>query len=396
MGILQRYIVEELLKVFLLALISLTTILLFIGLGQQAIREGLGFLPLLKAVPYLLPNALRFAIPGTILFSVCSVYGRVSASNELTAIKAAGVSPMALVAPGLVLALVLSLICVWLNDVAVSWGHMGLRHVVMQSIDDIAYSVLRTKKSFYSDKFSILVKDVQGDLLIRPEITMAKSGEQGIVTISAATAQLKSDPEHKRVIVTLTDSRIHSTGPEGRLFEHPGSFVTSIPLEDPTTVDGIRNASHQPMRSLPAWQKKMANYHHQVSQVLAAKGAACLVTGQAPEPSDSTWLYWLNEQQWSKIQISRLKTEPHRRWANGFSCFCFALLGIPLAIRQRSSDFITSFFTAFLPVLLLYYPLMALGVDRAKDGQWPAAMVWLGNVVVIAVGSWLLHRTLKN
>jgi len=225
---------------------------------------------------------------------------------------------------------------------------------------------------------------------------MTKSGEQGIVTISAATAQLKSDPEQERVIVTLTDSRIHATGPEGRLFEHPGNFVTSIPLEDPTAVDGIRNASHQPMRSLPHWQKKMANYHHQVSQVLAAKGAACLVTGQTPEPGDSTWLYWLNEQRWSKIQISRLKTEPHRRWANGFSCFCFALLGIPLAIRQRSNDFITSFFTAFLPVLLLYYPLMALGVDRAKDGQWPAAMVWLGNVVVIVVGSWLLHRTLKN
>lgn len=396
MGILQRYIIEELVKVFLLALISLTTLLLFIGLGQQAVREGLGLMPLLKAVPYLLPNALRFAIPGTILFAVCNVYGRVSASNELTAIKAAGISPMSLIAPGLILALILSLVCVWLNDVAVSWGHMGLKHVVMQSIDDIAYSVLRTKKSFYSDKFSILVKDVEGDLLIRPEITMAKSGNQGIVTISAATAQLKSDPEHKRVIVTLTDSRIHSTGPEGRLFEHPGSFVTSIPLEDPTAVDGIREASHQPMRRLPAWQAKMANYHNQVSQVLAAKGAACMVTGQSPPADDPTWLYWLNEKEWSKIQISRLKTEPHRRWANGFSCLCFALLGIPLAIRQRSNDFITSFFTAFLPVLLLYYPLMALGVDRAKDGQWPAAMVWLGNVVVIAIGGWLLHRTMKN
>ncbi|MBA2116289.1 LptF/LptG family permease [Bremerella alba] len=396
MGILQRYIVEELLKVFLLALVSLTFLLLFIGLGQQAIKEGLGFMPLLKAIPYLLPNALRFAIPGTILFAVCNVYGRVSASNELTAIKAAGISPISLIAPGLVLALILSLVSVWLNDVAVSWGHMGLRHVVMQSIDDIAYGVLRTKKSFYSDKFSILVKDVEGDLLIRPEITVTPSGDQGLVTISAATAQLKSDPQHKRVMVTLTDSLIHSTGPDSQVFEHPGSFVTSIPLEDPTAVEGIRDASHQPMRRIPAWQEKMKNYNQQASQVLAAKGAACLVTGQMPPHDDPSWLYWINEQQWSKVQISRLNTETHRRWANGFSCLCFALLGIPLAIRQRNNDFITCFFAAFLPVLLLYYPLMALGVDRAKDGQWPASMVWLGNAVLLVVGGWLLHRTIKN
>ncbi len=396
MGILQRYIVEELLKVFLLALVSLTALLLFIGLGQQAVKEGLGLVPLLKAVPYLLPNALRFAIPGTMLFAVCNVYGRVSASNELNAIKSAGISPISLIAPGLFIALMLSLVCVWLNDVAVSWGHMGLRHVIMQSIDEIVYGVLKTKKSFHSDQFSILVKDVDGDLLIRPEISITKSGEQGMVSISAATAKLESDPAHKQVIVTLTDSRIHSTGPKGQLFEHPGKFVTSIPLVDPTAVEGIRDASHQPMRRLPAWQAKMKTYHYQVAQVLAAKGAACLVTGQMPSEDDPTWSYWMKEKDWSASQINRLKTEPHRRWANGFSCLFFALLGIPLAIRQRSSDFISSFFAAFLPVLLVYYPLMALGVDRAKDGQWPAAAVWLGNIALLAVGGWLLQRTMKN
>ncbi|PQO28371.1 LptF/LptG family permease [Blastopirellula marina] len=396
MGILQRYIVEELLKVFFLSLFALTSLLLFVGLGQQAIKEGLGFVALIKAVPYLLPNALRFAVPGTMLFAVCNVYGRVSASNELNAIKAAGISPMSLVAPGLVIALMLSLACVWLNDIAVSWGHLGLRNVVMQSIDDIAYGVLKTKKSFHCDKFSILVRDVRGDLLIRPEISIVKSGEQGIVTISAATAKLKSDPEHDRVIVTLTDSRIRSTGPEGKTFEHPGEFVTSIPLVDPTAVDGIRDAAHQPMRKIPTWSGKMKTYHRQVAQVLAAKGAACLVTGQMPEEDDPTWLYWMKEKDWSAAQINRLKTEPHRRWANGFSCFCFALLGIPLAIRQRNADVVTSFFAAFMPVLLVYYPLMALGVDRAKDGDWPAAAVWLGNVVLLVAGGWLLGRTLRN
>ncbi|MBI1247056.1 LptF/LptG family permease [bacterium] len=396
MGILQRYIVEELVKVFVLALGTITGILLFVGLGQQAIKEGLGLIPLLKAVPYLLPNALRFAIPGTLLFAVCQVYGRVSASNELNAIKSAGISPVTLIAPGIFIALVMSVVCVWLNDIAVSWGEMGLRHVVMQSCDDIVYGVLKTKRSFHNEHFSILVRDVDDGLLIRPEITIGKVAENGVVTISAATARLEADPARQQLIVTLTDSQIRSTGPEGQLFEHPGTFVTTIPLTEPGVVDGIRDATHQPMRRLGLWRQKLEDYHQQVSQVLSAKGAACLVTGQAPALDDQRWAYWANEEKWAIDQIHRLESEPHRRWANGFSCLCFVLLGIPLAIQRRSDDFLTSFFTAFLPVLLLYYPLMALGVDRAKDGVWPPGSVWLGNIVLLVVGGWLLHRTLKN
>ena len=295
MGILQRYIVEELLKVFLLSLFALTFLLLFVGIGQQAIKEGLGFVALAKALPYLLPNALRFAVPGTMLFAVCHVYGRLSASNELNAIKASGINPLTLVIPGLVIALVLSVMCVWLNDIAVSWGHLGLRHVVLQSIDDVVCNVLKTKKSFHNDQFSILVRDVQDDVLIRPEISIIKPGEQGVVTISAASATLQSDPEHGQVLVTLTDSRFRSTGADSQMFEHPGEFTTSIPLVDMTAVEGIRDASHQPMRRIGLWRDKMKSYHRQVAQVLAAKGAACLVTGQMPAKDDPTWTYWVEE-----------------------------------------------------------------------------------------------------
>ncbi len=37
-------------------------------------------------------------------------------------------------------------------------------------------------------------------------------------------------------------------------------------------------------------------------------------------------------------QLNRLSTEPVRRWANGFSCLCFALVGIGVALRARSDN----------------------------------------------------------
>ena len=33
-----------------------------------------------------------------------------------------------------------------------------------------------------------------------------------------------------------------------------------------------------------------------------------------------------------------------------------------------------------------------LGIDRAKNGAWPPYSVWLGNLVLLAVGLALLRR----
>ena len=73
--------------IFGLTLIGMTSLIVLVGLAHQAVREGLGPLAVARLVPYVLPNALRFSIPGTMLFAACSVYGRMSSSNEVVAIK---------------------------------------------------------------------------------------------------------------------------------------------------------------------------------------------------------------------------------------------------------------------------------------------------------------------
>ena len=46
----------------------------------------------------------------------------------------------------------------------------------------------------------------------------------------------------------------------------------------------------------------------------------------------------------------------------------------------------------FLPILIVYYPLLAVSVDKAKDGFFPPYSVWLGNIVLGAAGIWMLRR----
>ena len=138
MRLVSRYIGWELIKAFVLALFGLTLFLLIILLTQRAIQEGLGPVPVLRLIPYLLPDVLRMAIPLTMLMATCLVYGRMSGTNELVALKANGTSPMVAIWPVIFLAFIVSLVSVWLNDVAVTWGRRGVERVVLQSFEDFA------------------------------------------------------------------------------------------------------------------------------------------------------------------------------------------------------------------------------------------------------------------
>ena len=110
---------------------------------------------------------------------------------------------------------------------------------------------------------------------------------------------------------------------------------------------------------------------------------------------DSSWDVRRGRIKNARDRLRRLRLEPWRRWANGFSCFFFVLLGAPLAIRMRTTNFFTTFAACFLPILLVYYPLLAFAVDRSKDGAVPPYTVWLGNLVLLAAGFLMLRRVIR-
>jgi lipopolysaccharide export system permease protein len=72
------------------------------------------------------------------------------------------------------------------------------------------------------------------------------------------------------------------------------------------------------------------------------------------------------------------------------------MVGAPLAIQLRNADVWTSFAVCFLPILTIYYPLLAFGVDRAKSGELPACSVWIGNAVLALAGWWLLRKVVRS
>jgi lipopolysaccharide export system permease protein len=393
MKILTRYVLSELLQVFLVALAALTLFMLVVGLVKEAQQQGLGLVQILALVPFVLPEAMRFAVPGTMLFAVASVFGRMSASNEVTALKAAGITPMALIWPALTLGLVVSFVSVWLNDVAVSWGRDGIRRVVVNSVEQIIYGRLRQHRSYSTRQISINVKSVDGTRLIRPTLTF-QSESGAPATVSAAEARLSAKPETGTLVVTFRDGTLHM-GDYTASF--PDTIVREVPLD---AVSRKETSSTSPseiaMADFEDARRGQLAKIEQVEQVIAGKAALGLVTGHIEHTLPGHTQHDRDLLRHERNRLYRIVMEPWRRWANGFSCLCFVLVGAPMAIRMRNADFLTSFFLCFLPILVVYYPLFILGVDQAKRGSVPPITVWLGNLLIVLWGWWLLRQVVRR
>jgi lipopolysaccharide export system permease protein len=255
--------------------------------------------------------------------------------------------------------------------------------------------MLRTHRRYATPKLSINVKEVRDHKLIRPMISLRASGSSPAITITAREAELQCDPQAKALIITLREGY---TEVEGKASVHfPGTFRYPISLPDASKKGGggLRNPSYYALRNLPGETQKQQKRIRTLEKSQAAEVAYDMLTGDFEAIGSNQWKNHQRTLDNTQRRLYRLHTEPWRRWANGFSCFFFVLMGIPLAIRMRSSDFLSSFFACFLPILLVYYPLLAFGVDLAKSGTVPPYTVWAGNLAIAFVGIWLLRKIIR-
>lgn len=385
---LTRYILAEIMKIFVVALIALTLLILLIGVGRTLLREGLGPLAIIQLLPFVLPISLQFAFPATALFAVSCVYGRMAGDGEVATVKASGISPLTILQPAFVFAFLLSPIAVFMSDLAVSWGRPGVNRVVMLSIEDIVYRKMRTQHSYTDDNFSIHVRDVEGKKLLYPTVTVHSAA----MKLQAREGRLTLDAENETLLLELVDTRWDRGGSVEAVF--PGESQVPIPLSQTlrTPSQAETRPSELPLSLIDYERLQQDARSHAVVGQLAAHTGFAILTSRCDDivgPSGQQMLAQLDA---NRHRLTKLKVEPWRRWAEGFSCFFFVLIGAPLAMIARTSDYWTTFGRCFLPTLLMYYPLFILGLNQAKDAAIPPYGVWLGNIVLGAIGLLLVAR----
>jgi lipopolysaccharide export system permease protein len=328
------------------------------------------------------------------LLATTSIYSRMSGANEIVAAKSLGISPMMLIWPTLVVAFVLSLATVYLNDLAVSWGRDGARRVVIEAVEEIVYGTLKAQRGYTTESFAIAVRDVEGRRLIWPTVKIAgRDGSPGI-TITAEEAEIRADLAQGFLKIILRNGTVDMGKAK---FQFPDYWEQEIPLQ-------AASRTNNSARKVPSWlslneipeeeTRQIESLRHR-EQESAALAAYQMLAGDFAGLTDASWDERLGKLEGEYNHLYRLRTEPHRRWSAGFSCLCFAWIGAPMAIRLRNRDFLTSFFLCFLPILVVYYPLLAYGVEGAKNGAVPPYAVWSGNALLAACGAWLMAKIIR-
>jgi len=390
MRIFTRYVLAEFFSVLILSLVGMTALIVLVLVGREALDQGIGLFPMLRLIPYAFPIPMTYAVPGPVLLASAAVFGRISASNEIIAIKSMGISPLSIIWPVLAVTAFVSLSTVWLNDTAFSWGRLGIRRVLLDSAVETAYRVLDARKTYHTPRMTIHVRGVEGRRLIQPTIRLRPSGTRPGGTITAREARLRSNLDTRELTVELCDT-IFDFGPNGGIV--PGSQNYVITLAEFSRKGGSdRRPAETPLRAIPAAINRQCDLIRSLDQQCEVRTVGQLLTGDFTDLTGAPWQACQRKTAHAWETLHRLHTEPHRRFAVGFSCLCFAIVGVPMAVRRRHGEFLASFFSCFLPILLVYYPFLMISIDHAKEGSWPAASLWVGNLVLVAWGVLLMRR----
>ncbi len=396
-GILQRTIFYDLFRVFFLAFLALTGLVVMGGVVAEATQKGLGPGQILLAIPLFIPSMMPYTLPTTTLFAVCIVYGRLAADNEILAIKAAGIHMRHIIMPAVVLGLLTSALtlCFYLNVIPIT--HHILKNQFLKDVEEVLYGLL--KKDGYirhpGIDYEIYVKRVQGRKLIDAQFMRRNpQTKQFDVIARAKEAELRVDLAHKVILVYMRDCHVaNAEGGVGGVFAEK---LWPVDLPESFNAQSKTRASDMTWSELVARREQLRAEKDKIDQDLASTQMR-INLGQGEPAYPEQIQHLRNEKKHRDQQLYSLDTEMHMRPAFALGCLCFVLVGCPIGIWFSKSDYLSAFMTCFLPIVTIYYPLMLCTVNFARAGKAdPALVVWIADGILVLAAAVLFRKLVRS
>ncbi len=179
---LPLYIFKELLKAFGMSIMVYSFALLGVT-AAQAIREGATLMTVLGLLPSMFPLVSPLALPLAVITGILICYGRFSANNEFVGSQASGIHPGWLALPALVLALLCSIVTVYLNADVLTSSVGGIEKALLADKTKIISKRLKKPGSFAfpisnTDSLAICrLPNIEGGDRVGIDFTVFKQGD---------------------------------------------------------------------------------------------------------------------------------------------------------------------------------------------------------------------------
>lgn len=366
MKIIDRYVTGQVLTTGFFAVGVLSVVLVLGNVFKQLldllVNHDAPFDLIISFILYILPFSLTFTIPWGFLTSVLLVFGKMSAENELIALRSSGVSIPRISIYVFVISCFCVGICLWINlDVAPN---------AQAKMKDALYNIAVSNPlaMFGSDKIidefpnrKIYVEKSEGAQLSNLLVYEMKPGEfDPIRVVYAAKGYLETDRAQQRLLLHIYDVRY-----EQRDQNAPtdlSKITEGITVQETTMPIGLQELYEK--------NKKRKGMSSQVAAELLDR----------------------IKQGGSEVMMSNARTELSKRFSFSLASLAFVLMGIPLAITAHRKETSVGFLLSLIVAFTYFCFILLADTMRNHPNLHPEFLVWSPNVLFIGLGIWLFKR----
>ena len=407
MKTLHRYLLTQVLAALLMSVMVCSGVLL-LGNALKDVTEfllngnaGIGLI--LQALVLLLPFVLVFALPLGMLTATLLTFGRISADQELTAIRANGISLVTLTGPVVWFAVALSLVSALMNMEIGPRARVAYKQLTVDMGMKDPLALLQEGRFITTfPKHIIYVGHNREGILYDMWIYHLDDNEKVDWRVQASQGKIVVDQEKKQIKFELENVQGLTRVDEGAT-----KTVTPPPQEGVKTNDATATtnavATAEEQASIPQDELSDLNKWRPFSMGAGDTDPIDLqsVINKVREPkiSEMTFGQLLEERRRiidKKLNPSPVNVQIHRQLSFSFACLGFTLVGIPLGIRAHRRETTAGIFMAFV-LMVVYYSFIILGQSLDTQARYhPHLIVWIPTFLFQGVGAWLLWRANKH
>ena len=412
MKILERYILKENFKPFVVSLMVTTFVMLLdkiIDLLNLIIEKHLDILTIVSIFGLSLPFILALTVPMAILLASIMSFGRLSVDNELIAFKSCGINIFTLLKPTVIAALFLSFFMVYFNNAVLPQTNHMLKNMMIKAnyrrpataivpgtFNTMKNYTIYVKKRIDDELFGILIYNRE-----KTKFPQTISAERGRIELANGGNSLKA---------ILYNGQMHERdqkNPDKYNISEFKKFTLNLPdlgykmNQEGTDYRGDRELSSNAMQKIVNERKTKIELLNTEIEDIQENINEINSKEEAINKNELKKNY--NRLNLKKDKITTLRSdvrkyqvEIHKKYAIAFACVIFVLIGAPIGMMTKTSGVGMSFSVSAI-IFLIYYGSLTLGEELADKGVVsPFLAMWVSNIVFSIIGIYLVVISVKE
>lgn len=355
--ILDRYILKQVIEMFLMGVFVFTTIIFasdtFITLIKQIAKFGIPFKVAFIMILLNLPAVIVMTIPMGVLLATVMTLNRLSLSSEITVMRACGIGLNRIAKPIFIFAIIMALSSFYINEKIVP--------VMTQQSTKLALWALE-QKHVPDGKENFVFKESGDNGVLKRLFYVGLSKKKTLYNVTVLD-------NSKEGTIQVLQAREGHTTPQGWEFEKGATYtvandgqVLNTTLFDTSVVKFGLDLSKTENKNL------------------------------AKEKNFTQLLKYLASSDISREDRQVYTIELFDKIALPITTIVFVLLGVPLAITPPRVRYNRGFLFSIL-IIFAYYVVRALSLSFGEAGSLtPFLAAWLPNLVLTVWGTFMYYK----